>query len=156
MKLDGECIEFVLDCWPVARLATSGADGRPHLVPIVFARDGVQIFSPVDATPMSGRELTGVGYVRRRPLVSLIIDEYDSDWRRLWWLRVDGEARVIEPALPETSPEVTRAFELLRAKYSQYEHTSVVTGSPQLIAVRATATRSWCATAEAAPRSLPR
>ncbi len=63
---------------------------------------------------------------------------------------------MIEPALPETSPEVARAFELLRGKYSQYEHTSVVTRSPQLIAVRATATRSWCATAEAAPRSLPR
>ena len=156
MKLDGECIEFVLDGWPVARLATSGADGRPHLVPIVFARDGEQIFSPVDAKPKSGRELTRVRNVRSRPLVSLIIDEYDSDWRRLWWLRVDGEARVIEPALPETSPEVARAFELLRAKYSQYEDTSVVTGSPQLIAVRVTATRSWCATAEAAPRSLPR
>ena len=156
MKLDRECIEFVLDWWPVARLATSGADGRPNLVPIVFARDGEQIFSPVDAKPKSGRELTRVRNVRSRPLVSLIIDEYDSDWRRLWWLRVDGEARVIEPALPETSPEVARAFELLRGKYSQYEHTSVVTGSPQLIAVRATATRSWCATAEAAPRSLPR
>ena len=72
------------------------------------------------------------------------------------WLRVDGEARVIEPALTETSPEVARAFDLLREKYPQYEHTSVVTGSPQLIAIRATATRSWCATGEAAPRSLPR
>ena len=156
MKLDRECVEFVLDCWPVARLATSGADGRPNLVPIVFARDGAQIFSPVDAKPKSGRELTRVRNVRIRPLVSLIIDEYDSDWRRLWWLRVDGEARVIEPALPEIFPKVARAFELLRGKYSQYENTSIVTGSPQLIAVRTTATRSWCATAEAAPRSLPR
>ena len=71
-------------------------------------------------------------------------------------LRVDGEARVIEPALTETSAEVARAFDLLRGKYSQYEHTSIVSGSPQLIAIRATATRSWCATGEAAPRSLPR
>ena len=71
-------------------------------------------------------------------------------------MRVDGEARVIEPALTETSPEVARAFDLLCEKYPQYEHTSVVTGSPQLIAIRATATRSWCATGEAAPRSLPR
>ncbi len=139
----------------MARQATSGADGRPHLVPIVFARDGEQIFSPVDAKPKSGRELTRVRNVRSRPLVSLIIDRYDPDWPRLWWLRVDGEARVIEPALTETSPEVARAFDLLHEKYPQYEHTSAATGSPQLIAIRATATRSGCATGEAAPRSLP-
>ena len=81
MKLDRECIEFVLDRWPVARLATSGPDGRPHLIPIVFARDGEQIFSPVDAKPKSGRELTRVRNLRSRPLVSLIIDQYDPDWR---------------------------------------------------------------------------
>ncbi len=63
---------------------------------------------------------------------------------------------MIEPALTETSPEVARAFDLLCEKYPQYEHTSVVTGSPQLIAIRVTAMRSWCASEDAAPRSLPR
>jgi nitroimidazol reductase NimA-like FMN-containing flavoprotein (pyridoxamine 5'-phosphate oxidase superfamily) len=35
----------------VARLATVGADGAPHLVPLVFAVDGDTVYSAVDAKP---------------------------------------------------------------------------------------------------------
>ena len=35
----------------VARLATASPDGRPHIVPIVFAVRGDVIYSVVDAKP---------------------------------------------------------------------------------------------------------
>jgi PPOX class probable F420-dependent enzyme len=152
MKLERAAIEALLLDWPVARLATVAESGTPNVVPIVFARDRDQIYSPVDGKPKSGRELSRVRNIRSRPLVSLVLDDYDSDWRRLWWLQIDGEARVIEPALPNRSPEIARAFEQLHAKYPQYEETPIVGEPPQLIAIRMTAMRSWCASSEAAPR----
>ena len=42
---------------PVARLATLDADGRPHVVPIVFALVGDTIYSAVDAKPKRSRTL---------------------------------------------------------------------------------------------------
>ena len=34
---------------------------------------------------------------RANPRVELLLDEYDADWSRLWWLRIEGEARVVSP-----------------------------------------------------------
>jgi hypothetical protein len=36
-------------------------------------------------------------------------------WNRLWWVRIDGIARVIESGV-----EHTTALQLLRSKYAQY------------------------------------
>jgi hypothetical protein len=36
---------------PVARLATAALDGRPHLVPVVFALQDDVIYTAVDAKP---------------------------------------------------------------------------------------------------------
>ena len=80
----------------VARLATIGEDGAPHLVPIVFAADGDTVFSAVDAKPKRTRALRRLENVRRDPRVTLLADHYDEDWSALWWVRADGRARVVE------------------------------------------------------------
>ena len=41
----------------VARLATVGPDGRPHVVPICFALDGDTLYTAVDSKPKSTRRL---------------------------------------------------------------------------------------------------
>ncbi|MDQ6696191.1 MAG: pyridoxamine 5'-phosphate oxidase family protein, partial [Actinomycetota bacterium] len=40
-----------VDAARVARFATVAADGRPHIVPCCFIRDGHTVWSAVDAKP---------------------------------------------------------------------------------------------------------
>jgi len=98
----------------VARLATADAAGRPHLVPIAFAVAGDTIYSAVDAKPKRTRALRRLANVRANPAVSLLVDHWDEeDWSRLWWVRADGQGRVLAP----TDEEARRAVELLRERY---------------------------------------
>ena len=84
---------------PVARLSTVRPDGRPHVVPIVFALVGDTVFSAVDAKPKRSRDLQRLANVRAEPRCALLVDHYEDDWRRLWWVRADGVAEVVgEPA----------------------------------------------------------
>ena len=50
----------------VARLATVGADGSPHLVPIVFALAGEVIHTAVDAKPKRHRALRRLANIAHR------------------------------------------------------------------------------------------
>lgn len=97
----------------VARLATVGADGLPHLVPICFALVGDTVFSAVDHKPKRSARLRRLANARDTGVASLLIDEYDDDWTRLWWVRLDGRADV-----RDTGPD--DALAALTAKYPQY------------------------------------
>jgi PPOX class probable F420-dependent enzyme len=98
----------------VARLATADAGGRPHLVPVAFAVAGETIYSTVDAKPKRTRELRRLANVRENPAVSLLVDHWDEeDWARLWWVRADGEGRVLD----REDSEAVRAVGLLRERY---------------------------------------
>jgi PPOX class probable F420-dependent enzyme len=99
----------------VGRLGTIDAEGRPHLVPICFALDGDTLYSAVDEKPKRTRRLKRLANIRRHPRVSVIVDHYEEDWSRLWWVRMDGKASVLDEG-----PEVERPLALLREKYDQY------------------------------------
>jgi PPOX class probable F420-dependent enzyme len=101
---------------PLARLATVRADGSPHLVPIVFVVTGDVVHSAVDHKPKRTADLRRLANVAGDPRVCLLADSYDEDWRRLWWVRADGEARVLET----TDPEAQAAIDRLVARYPQY------------------------------------
>lgn len=79
---------------PVARLATVRPDGAPHLVPVVFAVSGDTVWSAVDAKPKRSARLARLRNVRHEPRCCLLVDRYDDDWTRLWWVRADGSADV--------------------------------------------------------------
>jgi PPOX class probable F420-dependent enzyme len=81
---------------PVARLATVDPSGAPHLVPIVFAVTGDVIHSAVDAKPKRTRHLRRLANIAANPRVSVLADHYEDDWSRLWWVRADGVARVLD------------------------------------------------------------
>lgn len=98
---------------PVARLATVGPGGVPHLVPVVFAVQGNTVFTAVDGKPKSTTRLKRLANIRENPHVSVLVDHYDDDWTQLWWIRIDGTAQIVENRT---------ALTLLRAKYPQYQH----------------------------------
>jgi PPOX class probable F420-dependent enzyme len=99
----------------VGRLATIDAAGRPHLVPVCFALEGDTLYSAVDEKPKRSRRLKRLANIRRDPHVSVIVDHYEEDWSRLWWVRMDGKASVLDEGT-----EFERALALLRGKYEQY------------------------------------
>lgn len=150
---DAACAEL-LARWPVARLATLAGDGRARLVPIVFAQSGSALWSPIDGKPKGEGELERVRNLRRDPRATLLIDHYDADWRRLFWLRLDARARV--RAVPEdsASPE-RRGVAALLDKYPQYRATPLFRGVPTLLEFRVEARRSWCADPSAAAWRAP-
>jgi PPOX class probable F420-dependent enzyme len=119
----------------VARLATLTAGGRPHLVPICFALGGDTLYSVVDEKPKRSKRLQRLENVRRRPEVTVLVDHYEEDWSRLWWVRLDGTARVLDEG-----EEREQALVLLRTKYEQYRGESP-TGA--VIAVRVERWSGW-------------
>jgi len=99
----------------VARLATVGAGGKPHVAPITFAVDGDTIYFAVDAKPKRTADLKRLRNIAANPSVSVLVDHYEDDWARLWWVRVDGTARLLADGA-----QAVRATDLLAARYPQY------------------------------------
>jgi PPOX class probable F420-dependent enzyme len=103
---------------PVAMLATASSAGVPHLVPVVFAlpehRDDI-LYTAVDAKPKTTQRLRRLVNIEHNPVVSLLVDHYDDDWAKLWWVRLDGTASIHHGGV-----EMATGYALLRAKYPQY------------------------------------
>ncbi|HEV7450833.1 MAG TPA: TIGR03668 family PPOX class F420-dependent oxidoreductase [Pseudonocardiaceae bacterium] len=110
----------------VARLATADADGRPHVVPMVYAlasgkdvgetRSGDTVYSAVDAKPKRSTSLRRLANIAANPRVAVLVDHYEDDWHALWWVRADGTGRVLDA----DEPEGRDAIALLVARYPQY------------------------------------
>ena len=125
----------------VARLATAGRDG-PHVVPIVFAVAGDVVYHAVDHKPKRTTALKRLANLEADPRASLLADAYDEDWERLWWVRADGTARVLDPG----DDEAREAVRLLAERYEQYR--SRPPGGP-VVAVDVRRWSGWSARASA-------
>ena len=115
---------------PVARLATAAPDGRPHLVPVVFALHEQVVYTAVDAKPKTTQRLRRLANIERNPQVTLLVDHYGEDWTQLWWVRADGIATI-----HHDGDVVQLGRDLLRAKYAQYQSVSL-NGPVIAVAVR--------------------
>ena len=122
----------------VAHLATVGAEGRPHIVPICFALDEQTLYFAVDSKPKQTINLMRLRNIAVNPAVSILVDHYEDDWDRLWWVRLDGDARVVAD-----QGEVQRALRLLAARYSQYR--AIAPAGP-FVAVAIAGMTGWSAT----------
>ncbi len=119
----------------VGRLATVRSDGRPHLVPCCFALTGSVVYSAVDGKPKSTLALRRLANLRSEPRASLLVDHYSDNWSTLWWVRVDGDGRVLDDG-----PERADAIDLLMLKYPVYE---VDRPPGAVIAIDLTTWSSW-------------
>jgi PPOX class probable F420-dependent enzyme len=115
----------------VGRLATVTAAGHPHVVPVCFAVLDDRIYTAVDAKPKTTRALRRLENVRATGRASLLVDHYEEDWTRLWWIRVDGAAEVTDS---------DAALAALAAKYDQYRADPP---AGPLIAIAPERWRSW-------------
>jgi PPOX class probable F420-dependent enzyme len=97
----------------VARVGTIDERGRTHLVPIVFVLDRDTLYSATDAGQRPVKRLRNLEGDSR---VSVLVDAYDEDWSKVWWVRLRGSGRAIEDG-----PERDHARQLLWEKYPQFE-----------------------------------
>lgn len=121
----------------VGHLGTVGADGAPHVVPICFALVGDIAYSAVDDKPKRTLRLRRITNVRANGRACLLVDGYDEDWSRLWWVRLDGHGRVVEG-----SAERTTALAALTRKYAQYAR---LPPSGPVLALEVTRWSGWSA-----------
>lgn len=123
---------------PVAVLATTGDDRVPHVVPVVFAMpDGHDdvVYTAIDAKPKTTQRLRRLANIEQNPAVSLLVDHYEDDWARLWWVRAVGTATV-----HHGGEEMAQGYGLLRRKYAQYDRIEL---DGPVIAVRIDRWSSW-------------
>ncbi len=107
---------------------TSSYQNSPHVVPVVFVRLHDQIYSPIDAKPKSARKLRRVRNIEHNNAVALILDNYEDNWQKLWWLRLDCLASVV--------PISSAITELLMLKYPQYHSIDVGNSVIELSEIR--------------------
>ena len=106
----------------VCRVATAGAGGRPHLVPVVHVLAGDKIYLG------SGDDARKVTNLRENPQIAITIDLYSEDWSQLRGVMVQGTARIIE-----RGPRFKQARARLYAKYPQYSKEAALSPSDSVI-----------------------
>jgi len=100
----------------VARLATVNPGLGVDVVPITFALlEGDRLVSIVDQKPKSTTRLRRLTNIRAHPEVTVLVDHYEDDWERLWWVRLRGTASVVGDGA-----EFDEALEALTDRYPQY------------------------------------
>jgi PPOX class probable F420-dependent enzyme len=110
----------------VARLATVDLECIPHLVPVVFVFDNDRgfYFIPIDEKTKRSRpeNLKRVRNIKENPNVALLIDEYNENWTKLYFIMIQGKASIIggKKLEQDKMPLLEKAHKLLRNKYPQY------------------------------------
>ena len=115
MRLKEEDARERLESVPVVHLATADETGCPHVVVATFAVDGERVYTAVDAKPKSSRDLKRLHNIRENPRVAVLADHYEDDWTRIWWVRGDATATIIEDPDGMALP-----IALLQERYHQY------------------------------------
>jgi PPOX class probable F420-dependent enzyme len=134
-------VQQILKKARVARLATLDDKDQPHIVPICFVYDGKLFYTAVDRKPkrVSGERLVRLQNIRAVPRIALLIDEYDDDWTKLWYILIRGKAKLIPKSAHE---EHARAIRKLRAKYKQYAQGMLADDAP-IIRITPERTTFW-------------
>jgi PPOX class probable F420-dependent enzyme len=106
-----------LEAHRVGHLATAGADGAPHVIPVCYALDDAALYFIADEKPKRrpARALLRLKNLRENPRAALVVDDYDDDWSRLGWVLVRGPASFVVDARARAA-----ALALLRARYPAY------------------------------------
>jgi PPOX class probable F420-dependent enzyme len=95
--IDDTLVKAIVEKARVARLATVDSQCKPHLIPVVFVFDNNCYFIPIDemhkrSTP---EKLRRTKHIRQYSNVVLLIDEYNEDWTKLYFILIQGNASII-------------------------------------------------------------
>jgi PPOX class probable F420-dependent enzyme len=117
-------IKMIIDKARVARLATVDSECKPHLIPVVFVFDNHCYFIPIDEKTKRSRpeKLKRAKNIQQNPNVTLLIDEYNEDWTKLYFIMIQGKASIVGKELEQNEMLLLeKAHKLLSDKYVQYQ-----------------------------------
>ena len=122
----------------VAHLATAH-QGEAAVVPICFVLVRNRLYSAIDDKPkrVPVERLRRVRNIRANPRAAVLVDHYEEDWRRLWFVLLQGPVRLLE-----RGAEHGRAIAALRRKYPQYR-TMPLAADALVIALDVGRWREW-------------
>jgi PPOX class probable F420-dependent enzyme len=135
-----EATRRFLESHRVGHLATTGADGAPHVVPVCYALDDAALYFVADLKPKRrpARALRRLRNLAENPRAAIVVDEYSDDWEHLAWVLVRGPARTVD------GDEHATALTLLRARYPQYRTMSLADPAAHpIVRVEATHVTTW-------------
>lgn len=123
--LNDTFVKTIINKARVARLATVDSECKPHLIPVVFVFDNGYYFIPIDEKSKRQKpdRLKRVKNIQQNPNVTILIDEYNEDWRKLYFVMIQGMASIIGDKKLEQRELLLleRAHRLLSDKYLQYQ-----------------------------------
>jgi PPOX class probable F420-dependent enzyme len=135
------------ECWRRLEGARHGVLSTMHpergvdAVPCVFAVVEGRVVVPIDTIKpkrhLSLQRLANIDFDRR---CALLVDHYEPDWLRLWWVRVHASAERVDDPGPWLGP--------LAGKYAQYADAGAGAGAGAVRAVLVltpTAVSGWAA-----------
>jgi nitroimidazol reductase NimA-like FMN-containing flavoprotein (pyridoxamine 5'-phosphate oxidase superfamily) len=106
----------------VCRVATTGQDGMPHLVPVCHVvADGKIYFA-------SGNDGRKVLNLRANPRVAVTVDLYSDAWANLKGVMVQGTTTLIDKG-----PRFRKIRALLYRKYPQYPDEAALDESDSVV-----------------------
>jgi PPOX class probable F420-dependent enzyme len=103
----------------VGRLGTFDQSNRAHLVPIVYASVGNNLFFVVDNKKKRGDTLKRIRNISYTGKATLLVDNYSENWVALSYLMIFCKAAIIGP--DERMNEKMAAAKSLKKKYIQYQ-----------------------------------
>jgi PPOX class probable F420-dependent enzyme len=78
----------------IGRLATVDLECKPHVIPVVFVFDNDRncYFIPIDEKTKRSRpeNLKRVKNIQENPNIALLLDEYNEDWTKLYFIMIRG------------------------------------------------------------------
>lgn len=104
------------------------------------------LWTPIDEKPKRStdpRQLGRVTDLTAWPAVSLLVDRWSEDWSKLAWLRLHGNAALLEPDQSASATERRLAIGLLRGRYPQYRDHDLE--ARPIISIEITSAIRWAA-----------
>ena len=99
---------------------------------------GDVLYTAVDHKPKENRLLQRTRNLGRDPRATVLVDHYEDDWGRLWWIRLRGRGRLVEDP-----GERERAVSALVEKYEQYRDEPP---GDEILAIEVEEWRTWSST----------
>jgi PPOX class probable F420-dependent enzyme len=112
----------------LCRLATASKDGRPHVVPVIYALDGEDVVVAVDYGTKK------LGNLRQNRKVALVVDEF----RPNKGLMIEGDCEILE-----RGKEYLRLLQLLFDRFEYYRNNSWGEGESPILRIRPVKAAMW-------------
>ena len=109
-------------------------------MPVCFVYDGEAIYTAVDRKPkqVAIEKLARVRNIETNPEVALLVDQYDEDWDKLWYILVRGRGSILR-----NGAEQVQALRQLRNKYAQYASADLLPAEAAVIRIVPVKIISW-------------